>query len=172
MERIFKVPFINKWPINSVRILPFAEAFPDCVFIRVKRDPVMIAQSILQGRREFWNDEGKWISAKPNNYEEIKTKTNIEQVCEQVYYIEKDIDRDSKIVGIEKFLDIEYKELCESPKNVVNKIKDFYTKRSNGYVLSDRHNPPNKFDYQINIKVSYEEYKFMEKYINQIYQKN
>lgn len=170
MENIFNVPFVNKWPVNSVRILPFAEAFPNGVFIRVKRDPVMIAQSILHGRREYWNDEGRWISAKPSNYEEIIQKTNIEQVCDQVYYIEKDIERDSEIVGVEKFLDIEYNELCASPKNVINKIKDFYNQRSNGYLLSDRHNPPNKFDHQKNIKVSYEEYKLIEKYINQRYQ--
>ena len=172
MEHIFRVPFVNKWPVNSVRIIPLSEVFPEAVFIRVNRDPVMVAQSLLHGRREYLGDVGTWISTKPSNFENIKSESNIDQVCEQIFYIEQDIDRDSKIVGIERFLDIEYEELCNSPVSAINKIKQFYASTPSGCVLSNLGDPPKKMSESKNMKVSLDEYKSIEICLNKLYEDN
>jgi hypothetical protein len=169
IEYISRVPFVNKWPANSVHIIPLAETFPEAVFIRVNRDPVMVAQSILHGRKEYKGDVKKWLSAKPSNFKKIESKTNIDQVCEQIYYIEQDMDRDSKVVGKNKFLNIEYEELCKSPKNVINKIRGFYSSAPYGCALSDRGNLPERFFRRSGMKVSIDAYKSIEACLNKLY---
>jgi len=170
MEMAFRAPFVNKWPVNSVRILAFAEIFPEAVFIRTHRNRLMVAQSILYGRKEFWGDSGAWLSAKPSNYENIKSKSNIDQVCEQIFYVEKDMDRDSKIVGLERFLSIDYEQLCSSPADIINKIRGFYAATPHGCNLLSRSDVPKQFPFSTTIKINRKEYESLRVCMKKLYQ--
>lgn len=170
IETTFGVPFVNKWPVNSVRVRAFAEVFPEAVFIRIRRDPVMTAQSILNGRRQFWKDERVWLSAKPSNYESIRSKPVIDQVCEQVFYVDKDMDADSNAVGLHRFLDLAYEELCASPADMVNAIKDFYSKAPLGCELASRSDVPREFKCDTTKLVSQSEYDYIRDYLAKLYE--
>lgn len=145
MQNIFRAPYINKWQVNSARILPMSNIFPEALFIRVKRNPIFTAQSILKGKRELFNNEMRWFSVKSSNYQWIKNKEPIDQICSQIYDIEQDIDRDSKIVGEDRFLEISYEELCDSVPTIMEKISDFYNEKNFGNYLKRRKEVPLTF---------------------------
>ena len=170
IQTVFGVPFINKWPVNSVRIRAFAEVFPQAVFIRIRRNPVMNAQSILHGRREFWGNESVWLSAKPSNYGSIRSKPVIDQVCEQVFYVEKDMNVDSKAVGLHRFLNLDYEELCGSPADIIKTINDFYSKASLGCKLTSRFDVPKEFECDTKRLVSQSEYDYIRAYLENLYE--
>ena len=161
IQSAFDAPFVNKWPVNSGRLLPIAEAFPEALFIRVKRDPVFVAQSILRAKRTLLKNDKEWVSAKPRNHNIIKHKEPLEQACEQVFYIEKDIDRDSKFIGEEKFMSVHYEEICKSPHRVMGEIANFYKRRWKNIILGARHKVPSSFQSSDSVKVTLDEFKFI-----------
>ena len=166
----FDAPFVNKWPVNSGRLLPIAEALPEAMFIRVKRDPAFVAPSILHAKRTLLKNEIDWFSAKPRNHKEIKHKEPLEQVCEQVFYIERDIDCDSKIIGEENFMTVHYEELCKSPHRVMEEIANFYKRHWKNIDLEVRHNIPSSFQCSDALKVDIDEFMIIKSILSNLHQ--
>lgn len=162
IQECFEAPFVNKCQPLSERLLAIVEALPEAVFIRIKREPVFTAQSILLGKRELWNDENRWFSTKPRNYEEIKYGNYLEKICNQVFYIEKNIDSNIEIIGKDKFLTIHYEELCKSPRMVLDSIKSFYVNKNKYRALEVRNEIPLSFRNSNSIKISAKEFKVIE----------
>jgi len=98
VEAAFRAPFINKSIGHSVRLQPLAEAFPNSLFVRVHRNPLQIAQSILRGRRDYFGDQDHWFSVRPKQYDDIKEHEAINQVCEQIYYTNENIESDVQVL--------------------------------------------------------------------------
>lgn len=167
IQKYFNAPFVNKWQANTVRLLALSEALPEALFIRIKRNPIFIAQSILHGKKTLFQDERDWFSTRPSNYEKLKHKEPLEQVCEQVLSIEEDIDRDSEIVGKDKFLSVEYEELCRAPRRVMNSIQSFYMKNQKLCDLKPRYVIPSSFPYNDSVQVSAEEFEAIKNYFSQ-----
>jgi hypothetical protein len=143
MERIFKAPFINKNVKNSVRIRALVEIFPDALFLQLKRDPIQVAFSILAARKRNCKNVNDWWSVMPKEIHIIKHKGYVEQVCGQVFYIEKDIEEDINFVGGDKRLVLSYEEICLSPKNAFGLIRCFLNAR--GIPLKKKRQIPNSF---------------------------
>lgn len=125
MEDIFQAPFINKNTKNSVRIQSLAEVFPDALFIQICRNPFDIANSILKARKERGKSVDDWWSAMPKEINQLKNKNYLEQICGQVFYIEKNIKEDIEKIGTEKLKIIDYETLCKHPQNQMDEIKAF-----------------------------------------------
>ena len=123
IQDIFEAPFLNKWQINTVRILPLSAIFPEALFIRIKRRPQFIVRSILQGRRIYCGNESRWFSTKPRQYEQLRHSNPLEQVRSQIHFLEEGIDHDIEIVGKSKFMTVHYEELVESPHMIMDNIK-------------------------------------------------
>jgi len=130
LQKVCKAPFLNKWQRHSLRIGALHEAFPDCIFVNLKRDPAHVALSILRGRRRFLGDEKKWLSARPRACENVEGLTPIEQVCAQVHHLEKEISEAFSILGPERYVSIQYEDLCENPVRELDRISKFYAKNS------------------------------------------
>ena len=171
IEKAFNAPFVNKWQGHSVHILPLVEAMPNLLFIRVHRDNLQIAQSILKGRLELRGTSDSWTSVRPSQYKKIKNKHYIHQVCEQIYFVEKDIDRDSATVGKDRFYNVDYKRICKQPRIVIQKIAEFYSNYS-GYNLNNRVSVPEFFPYSDSDKVPESEIIALKQCLNRLYNLN
>lgn len=169
MENIYNRPFVNKALSLGVRILPLNEAFPEALFIRVHRNHLDIAQSILKGRKEYSGDKNNWISAKPSEYEKIKDKDYITQICGQIYYLEKDIKRDIRIIGINRCIDVNYDDLCNNPKSILEKITQFYNENTCNGVLRGKNAPPDSFHLSRGRKCDDNEYNRLKECLNSFY---
>ena len=122
------MPFINKAQGHCVRIHPLVETFGSPFFVRITRKPLQVAQSILHGRKEFFDDLCHWFSAKPKEIAWIDKSNPIKQICEQMYFLEKNIDEDIEELNVACYL-VSYDELCRSPKKVVSEfIEQYYAK--------------------------------------------
>jgi hypothetical protein len=143
IERSYNAPFINKWPGFSVNILPLLNALPESLFIKVQRDPLQNIQSILKGRYELTGKPDVSISRVPKGYSEYADRDYIEQVCAYFLGVERQINQDSKIVGVEKVLTIKYEEFCLNPSARLRDIREWYSIMT-GYELKMRNDyiPP------------------------------
>jgi hypothetical protein len=128
--RMSKKPFLFKNLHNSMRILPLRKALPESLFIVCYRNPVDIAQSILQCREKNLGSRSSWWSVPPREYNEIKNKPPLQQVVEQAYYIYRQIEKDLSIGDMECVFNLHYSDLCNRPSQTMRAIKDWIEKQN------------------------------------------
>jgi hypothetical protein len=132
LQHCFGAPFASKWQRHAPRLRALAAAFPEALFVHLRRSAEMTAQSILAGRREFLSDERAWLSARPRNYEAIRNLSPVEQVCEQVCGLERDIAEDRRLIGEDRFFTTTYEDLCADPETVLTDLAAWYRARATG----------------------------------------
>jgi len=123
-ERLFKAPFLTKNVKMNVRLPVIHEIFPNTLFIRIQRNPVNIALSLLLYRRKNNLD---WHSVMPEEINMIKDLPDIEQVCHQIYFVEQNMQKDLQLFAPEQLHTLTYEELCENPIREIEKISNFLT---------------------------------------------
>ena len=106
--------------------------------MHLRRSAELTAQSILAGRREFLGDERAWLSARPRNYETIRDLPPVEQVCEQVCGLERDIAEDRRLIGEDRFFTTTYEDVCANPEAVLTQLADWYRHRAAGSLEARR----------------------------------
>ena len=110
-----KKNFLIKNGRLSVCIHIINKLFPDARFIRIKRDLVEVSLSILRGREILKGDREINWTVTPKEWPQICQLPYPEQVVQQVYYINKQIEEDLKTVASERITTIDYRDFCERP---------------------------------------------------------
>ena len=109
--------------------------YSNFIFINVKRDIVSNANSLLNARKKFFNDENKWYSFKPLEYDELVLNSPIEQVVGQVYYTQKAIKDGLELIPESNKIDVDYNLFCENPHKIVNELIIKYNKLADEKLL-------------------------------------
>ncbi|MDC0936374.1 sulfotransferase [Pirellulales bacterium] len=144
VERSFGVPFVNKSIGHAVRLQALNAAFPDAIYLRVERNPLDVARSILRGREEYFGDRKHWFSVRPKEYDQIKDHSPIDQICEQIYYIHQNIDSDAAAIGLERFCTVRYEDFCNESNVALADFASHYHD-STGRALVGRRGTPSHF---------------------------
>ncbi len=124
----FHSPILFKNMPCALRLQPLASAFPNAVFLVIRRDLLMTAQSILETRQRIHSDVRIWWSMEPPDIDEIKTLEPEQQVVRQICSIYNLIDRDAVQIGRDRFLFITYEDFCADVHGVTNRVQEFLKK--------------------------------------------
>jgi len=122
-QTIFDAPFVSKNLKMSVRLQSIFEIFPNALFVKCNRSMADSAYSILKTRR---GKDRTWWSVMPKEIEAIKSKSEIDQVCNQVYFIDKNIREDINLFPLHNTINIDYKYFCENPSVVLDQLYSFF----------------------------------------------
>ncbi|MBN7798528.1 sulfotransferase [Parahaliea mediterranea] len=144
LERVFDAPFVNKAQRNNGRILELDRAFPNSIFLRIRREHERVAESVLHALEHEMKGHDIWFSLRPSNHQNITTTDPLEHVCEEIFYTDCDIDRDLAAIGSHRCLEITYTDLCKEPNAVMRACADFYHTHS-GIELTHRGGIPQSF---------------------------
>ena len=126
MSRIcdaFRKPVVFKNVVNSGRLNVLRKIFPDAVFVEVCRDFPANAASILRTRHELKCPESEWWSIRPRGYEAYNSAPEDEKVFQQIKLTREMIADDLKEVEPEKWIRVEYEELCRNPQKVISELE-------------------------------------------------
>jgi len=108
----YQKPLLIKNLYFSTRIKLIRALFPEAKFIRVRRDPLYIAQSIYLSRLENCKDpESEWWSVKFPGYEDFLGKPLEEQVARQVIELDTLLKKDLAGVKKENLFEMDYESL-------------------------------------------------------------
>ncbi|OKY75629.1 MAG: hypothetical protein BM485_07860 [Desulfobulbaceae bacterium DB1] len=171
VEAYFGAPFINKSQGHCVRILALRKAFPDMVLIRVHRNHLLTAQSVLLGRERVFGTTGHWFSVKPKEFEQIKNSTPIKQVCEQIYYLEKNMDCDIGNCKNLPVFNINYEVFCKKTQEIVSGFCDFY-KKQKGVSLEQVNAVPESFEVSNSIRLNESDLNELSHYLRSLWAGN
>ncbi len=167
VERVFNKPFVDKGVGHSIRIRALAEIFPNALFIRSRRDPLAVAQSVYIGRNRSEATRRNWITPKARGYLELSQKSLVEQSCGQQHIFDRDIDEGLAAVPRERQLDVNYADLCANPQDEVEKIAAFMNR--NGAETRQINRVPESFPLSNSRRVDDETYRNLVEHVERIY---
>jgi hypothetical protein len=136
-------PIVFKNLMCSLRIGATARALPESLFIVIHRELLANARSLLAARLGVTGTYDRWWSAQPPGYEQLLGLPPEEQVIGQVRGVEATIAADRAELEGDRFLDVDYAELCEDPDEVLRRVEEFTGRH--GCVLRRCADPPASF---------------------------
>jgi LPS sulfotransferase NodH len=137
-------PLVFKNLICALRLGPISEALPEAVFVRIRRDVLATAVSLLAGRKALFGDYGHWWSSEPPGIDRLRTLPPHEQVVEQIAAVEELIDQARAEAGPERFCELTYETLCEDPAAALATIAALAER--NGFRLTPRRPAPSSLE--------------------------
>lgn len=102
---------------------PFHSKMSNMIYFHLKRSIIDTARSLYCARVEWMGDSLKWFSHKPPEYEILSTLDPYHQVVGQIYFIEREMQRVSGILG-DRYFESSYVDFCRDPKGVYLRIAD------------------------------------------------
>lgn len=109
--------------------------FPNAIYVRLRRDPVLNAMSLLECLRR---DNRSWFSLVPREcFPDLHSSTEFEKVASQVYWLNKRLD--DSLVN-KNCLHINYEDLCSNPR-VVMQCVSRYAESHGLYLKQNLHVP-------------------------------
>jgi hypothetical protein len=156
LEKAVRAPFINKWQRNATRLQALHAVFPEAVFLHLRRNSLLTAQSVLLARRQLLANGDSWFSAKPRNYLHDPRKSQLRLAAEQVALLERDLEEDKDTLGRERFFELDYEALCRNPDDALDDFAAWYARRTSRTLKERR-----KLDLRLNasnsLRISQEE---------------
>ncbi len=167
IQEIYGAPFITKNVKMSVRLPALQQMFPEAVYICIQRDIKDSALSNLAIRRKNKTD---WWSVMPKEINQIKHLSDTEQVYYQVYYVNKNIEEDLRLIPSTQIHKIKYESICTNPGDGLSKLHKFLT---NNQLTVERTHPDIPTEFPVsrpgaNQWVQKEDLQKIEKLVNEL----
>jgi hypothetical protein len=153
----FNKPVMYKNVMVGMQLKGMFDICKESIFIRVQRDPVDNALSILKGREERFGNREHWWSIRPPGYEKWLHFSYFDQIALQVTEINKLHDTGIKENNIPE-ITVPYPNLCANPGKILSLIEErlivagFPVNRLNPPPLKFKHSTYTKNDDYIHMK--------------------
>jgi len=135
------LPFVSGFLGHAMQPHRLQTEFPEALFIRLYRDPLSNAMSLLQCRR---HSGGKWFSSFPSESASAVGKGEHEEVASQVYWLNRRLD--DQLTG-DNVYSLDYEQLCLNPVKQLKLLQLFCAEK--GVELSIKNDIPQSFDYRL-----------------------
>ena len=159
LTKIHQKPMLFKNVINSMRINVLSQIFDNSIFIVLNRKNLDIAQSILNARIELYNNKNHSWSVITSALQTDPEIPYYKQIVHQIRGVTSNINLARKNIGDNKFIFVDYKELCNNTDQVLKSIHSQLNTR--GIRVDAYNNYPNKLNYSTGKKVSDADYNLL-----------
>ena len=94
-----------------------AEALPEAWFICLRREPRFLAQSLIRASQDIHGNPEHGYGVR--NDDSPKTANHVQDVCQQVKYLNDVAEHMRNRIGDERFIMLDYEKFCEDPSTFV-----------------------------------------------------
>lgn len=123
--REFGCPVVFKSFLAQWHIPQLVTVLPNSCFIRVQRDPIDVAVSLVGMRTHYFGDKTSWVSLKPKQYHWLKDMPYWVQVAGQVYFLEKSLENSLMKADPSRVLEVDLPTLQSQPEGVLQEVHEF-----------------------------------------------
>ena len=118
------LPFVTKNPDHCIRIRALNLAFPDALYVRIRRRPIDVARSILNARKKYLGSYEKWFGVCPPEITTTKDMDATDQALMQVMYLEDRLNEDfGKVIRDGRQIEVDYEEFCDAPDRFLDSVR-------------------------------------------------
>jgi hypothetical protein len=123
MTYAFERPIVFKSFWLGMHVARMIGHLPRTCFVRVIRDPLDNALSLLRMRTEFHGSAQTWASMKPREYVDLRNRSVPEQLAGQVYYLQQMMAEQVAAAPRANVLEVRYEDLCAHPAAFVANVQ-------------------------------------------------
>jgi len=116
-------PFVNKNVKHLLRLDALPRIFPKSVFLVIQRSLRDVALSVLRARHANYGDATRWWSARPPDYDALKSLPPAAQVAGQLQSLQRRMEADLSAVPAARVLTIDYESFCQRPDALVEQLR-------------------------------------------------
>jgi hypothetical protein len=113
---VHKTNFVANFAPGFLRHMPMP------LLVYIERDPVAVAQSILEARKAYYGDVARWWATYPPSYPAIATLPFAQQIAHQVADLRATYASVIAAAGDDRVLRFSYEALCRAPGEVLDAI--------------------------------------------------
>jgi hypothetical protein len=117
-------PMVFKSFLVSWQLQQMSAALPGTCMVRVTRDPVETALSLLNMREKMFGSKEAWASIKPKEYDVLREEPYWVQVAGQVYYLDRLLDEQFGKIDPARKVVCSLAQLRRAPNDVLQEIRD------------------------------------------------
>ena len=132
MTWAFQRPIVFKSFWLGMHIRRIQSLLPKTCFLRIRREPLETALSLLRMREELLGSAGAWASMKPREYSWLRRESIPVQLAGQVLYLERMLDRQVASVDGRNVVESSYEMLCEDPNRVLGEVDELLRRNESG----------------------------------------
>lgn len=123
---VFGRPFVWK-NVNATvyHVRWLHQLLPDARFIRIRRDPLAVALSVLRARRLHYGDPQRWWSIRPRDVEAWRSRPWAEQIAHQITDVERALTAQTAELPAAAVACLGYEELLADPRGRLRALADF-----------------------------------------------
>ena len=99
-----------------------ADALPTAFFICLRRNPLMLAQSLLIARKEIVGQVDLPYGIDSDDRPRPATGDYLDDICQQVLYYEQAAEQQQQHIGKDRFWIVDYEQFCHAPQQVVREV--------------------------------------------------
>jgi len=130
----FGKPFLNKNNRNAGCLNLLSQAIPQCSFVVVRRNPLLVAQSLIKARQQVQGDKSVGWGLHSHSSDMTRDPlAYVDDVCDQVLQIEAELDEQLRHIPQSRIIEFTYEGFCEAPDTTLRWI----TSRISGVQLKD-----------------------------------
>jgi hypothetical protein len=119
----FGKPFLNKNNRNTGCLDLLSRAIPQASFIVVRRNPLLVAQSLITAREQVQGDKSVGWGLHSHSSDTIADPLSyVDDVCDQILLIEQQLDEQLKDIPKDRLIEITYEGFCEDPAAALRRI--------------------------------------------------
>ncbi len=119
----FGKPFLNKNNRNTGCMHLLSRAIPQATIVVVRRNPLLVAQSLINARIEVQGDKSVgWGLHSQSSDTTIDPLAYVDDVCDQVLQIEAKLDEQLKDIPDDRIVEFTYEGFCEAPHETLRWI--------------------------------------------------
>ncbi len=119
----FAGPFVNK-NNRQVSVVPeLAEILPSAVFLLIRRDPIMTAQSLLVAREVVQGSRRAAWGALGEDSDDDGPGA-LRAVAHQIAAIERHLDRAAEALRSDRVIDVTYEKFCADPAGLLGRVAE------------------------------------------------
>lgn len=120
MEKILARPLIFK-SLNVIFLIRYlSQCIPVPLFLYLRRDPYVLAESIYLARIARYGTPDAWWNLRPRGYEDLKKLDNYHQVAGQVWTLKWELERQLNDVPEKSKIVVDYDRLCADPEQALS----------------------------------------------------
>jgi hypothetical protein len=119
-QEIYKKPILSKNNNLNVQANVVSDVLETAYFICMTRDPLYLAQSLLRARLDIHGDVN--VAYGIDAPHPLNSRNHIEDVCRQVLFHERTIQKQQRLIGEDRFWIVQYEDFCRNPEFLVEMV--------------------------------------------------
>jgi LPS sulfotransferase NodH len=146
VQEEFSRGIVAKNIYGSYHMARLSRSLGDVLWVRIRRDELDSAVSILEARRKYYDDASAWWSYVPPEYEKVIDAEPRRQIAGQIHYLRKFWDEETDHPEVrDRVLEVEYEAVCRNPRGILERVREILEERFESSAKIARE-PPEGFE--------------------------